>query len=518
MKKQILITIIVLWTTNAFAQFNFRAWQILSLDTAYSKKVLEKTEEYDINKLILSHGAVSFAMELYNEKYEPKTISEKGKQLKKIVGWAKQKNIDTYFWLHELADIPEEFLKGKKVDLDNPKLWKYIEARYTKIFTDFPEIKGIQITTHETHYKVFDTAEVVSKMPMPVRFHKLVNTIHLVCKKFEKDLILRTFLYTPEQYAWMNEGIQMLDDDVIIENKYVPNDWQPYFPNNSMMKENLDKRQIVEYDASAEYQGRNFIVWAAVDHFKERMNYAQTIPNVMGYNVRLNHAGYDCLFTPNSINLYTLSQVAKDKNITAGKIWLDWATIHYGKDAASSVVEILRPTFDFVNNMYFPQGVWFTNHSKLVHLEYGLRQVPRIADWDKNYQKTVDELMNPTENTLQKLVAEKDSMLIQIQQSQWKLWQARNIIKKEDYDDLSERLYFQMHMGLMSKSNIKLFCGVLLAKKMPQYKEFVKQELIILRNFGNSIPEFEKTRTNNYLLDPLVVEKVAKSFEEQLIK
>lgn len=503
---------------SAAAQMEIRMWQVLSLDTSYTFNVLKEAEEYDVNTLLLSHGAISYTMELYEEKYEPKTLSEQGKQLKAIAKAADAKNIDTYIWIHELGDIPPKFLKDEKVDFDNPKFWDYMENRYNSVFKDYPEFDGIQLTFHETHFKVFDSSDVISSLPMPKRFYKLINTVHQICKEYDKKLIVRTFLYTPQEYAWMQEGLAMLDDDLIIENKYVPNDWQPFFPNNRLIADVKEKQQIIEFDASAEYQGRNYFPWCAVDHFKERLNYAQQFNNVIGYNVRLNHGGYDALFNPNSVSIYSLAKIAEKPDATADEIWREWAVMKYGDKEADAVIEILKPTYDIVNMLYFPQKVWFGNHSKLTHFEYGLRMIPYIADWDPSYQPVVDELLNPTEETLLRIIAEKDTMLAMIQVCQWKIYENRDILSKETYDDLTERFLFLHQFGMLSKSNAKLFWGVLLAQKDKSYIPYVKKELEVFRMMAKMIPQQQIDRKNNWLLDPLVVEKVAKSIEKQLPK
>ena len=169
-----------------------------------------------------------------------------------------------------------------------------------------------------------------------------------------------------------------------------------------------------------------------------------------------------------------------------------------------------------VNKLYFPQGVWFGNHSKLTHYEYAENRIPYIAQWDKSWQPLVDELMNPTKETLLRLVAEKDEALVLVQKALWKLQESKPLFKESDFEDLNERLLFQLHLTMLYKSNVKLYWGVKLAKDDPFYIDYVKNELKVIRAYGEGIPPHIKNKKHNWLLDPLVVEKVAKSIEKQL--
>ena len=464
----------------------------------------------------MSHGALNSAMELYEEEFHPKTLSDQGKQLKKVAQLARERGIETWIWVHELEDIPDTFKIANKVNLDHEGLWGYLAKRYEKIFQDYPEFAGLQITFHETEYKIFDNDQVVSKMSMPDRFEQLIKTLNDVCLKFKKKLVIRTFLYESAEYEWVKEGLLKSDNSIYVQIKCVANDWQPFFTHNTMIGAFPNKKQIIEYDASAEYMGRNFIVWAAPHYFQYRWKHAVQFPQVVGYNVRLDHSGYDALFTPNEINIYALSKLMDDPAYDMEQLWREWASKKYGEEASAAAMEILRPTFDMVNKLYFPQGVWFGNHSKLTHYEYAENRIPYIAQWDKSWQPLVDELMNPTKETLLRLVAEKDEALVLVQKALWKLQESKPLFKESDFEDLNERLLFQLHLTMLYKSNVKLYWGVKLAKDDPFYIDYVKNELKVIRAYGEGIPPHIKNKKHNWLLDPLVVEKVAKSIEKQL--
>ena len=66
---------------------------------------------------------------------------------------------------------------------------------------------------------------------------------------------------------------------------------------------------------------------------------------VAGYNARIDHGGYDALYTPNEISIYTLYRLIEDRRVDADDIWPEWTRLRYGKDGAAAVEKTLHPTF-----------------------------------------------------------------------------------------------------------------------------------------------------------------------------
>lgn len=519
MKKNYRICLLILMLFNtAHAQISsrisMRAWQLHHLDMDYCKKVMDHAADYNVNTIVLSHDIIGATMQLYNESKEGHD-PERGNKIRELAQYAKSKNLNSWIWTHELMDVPEKFLVDDVVQMDKSGFWDWLESRYNKVLTDFPEFDGFMITFHETQYKIFDNQEVNSRLSMPERFQMLINTIYKACERHDKELIVRTFVYEPEQLQWLKEGLKKVNNNVIVQSKCVPHDWQPFYPHNPVIGAFKGKRQIIEYDPSCEYTGRNEIPYTSPEYFSYRWKYAYQFPEVIGYNARLDHGGYDALFTPNEINLYTLYRVAEDPEISPEEIWIEWATKRYGEVAAKGVVDVLKPTFGIVNRLFFPKGVWFTNHSRLPSYNYAHSHINFINKWNpEKYKKITADLHNPDIKIYNSLLSEKDTAIYMTLQSKWKISELSKDLSPNDYNDLNERLLLLLQTGLIWKSHAEAFFGYKLLDKNPELKPQLLRAVTSLKYLGEEIPD---SQANKQVADKKNILRVAEELEN-LIK
>lgn len=500
----------------ASPKIGIRSWQLHSLDMDYCKKVMDKAPDYDINTIVFSHEMIWNTMQLYGTSRRKTEKGGVGKKLQELTEYAQSKNLKVWIWTHELADVPDEYIKNGIVQMDTPGFWHWLEDRYIKMFIDFPQFDGLMMTFHETEFKIFDNTEVASKLSMPDRFSKLIGSIYKGCKKYKKDFIVRTFVYEPEELEWLKQGLDKVSDEIIVQSKCIPHDWQPFYPHNPLIGAFKNKRQIIEFDGSSEYTGRNHIPYTSPEYFSFRWKYAMKSPEVVGYNVRLNHANFDALFTPNEINIYTLSKITQNPEITPEAIWSDWAKERYGVDSSREIIDLLQPSFDIVNKLLFPQGVWFTRHSWLPSFEYANSHISYINKWyNGDYLDITEKLMNPDMETFSIVLGEKDEAVQLIQKSLWKLLSLQGKIDKKDYDDLQERYTLLLQTGLIWKSHITAFMGLKLLKSHPELKPVVQEAINNIKVLASKIPD---NQIGKPVADSDEILKISKGFEELLNK
>jgi len=435
-----------------------RSWQFHKLDVPYVSKVLKRAHEYNVNTVVFSHGMIEEVSQLYDGTY-------RGEQLRKLADEAHALDLKVWIWIHELeTDVPKQYLDGGTVQLDRPGFWQWLTSKYEKLFKDYPEFDGIMLTFHETKYRVFRDSAVKSRLSMPDRFTKLINTIDDVCAKYDKDFVVRSFLYEPQELKWFEEGIKTVHPRVMLQSKCVPHDWQPYYPHNPMIGKFPDRKLVVEFDCSSEFTGKNRVPYTSPEYFEYRWRYDLSQPGVVGYNARLDHGGYDALYTPNEINIYTLYRLTEDAGITASDIWLEWTTARYGRDAAQYVEKALRPCFDVVNKSFFSLEFWITNHSALPSFNYadGHLSSRTIAKWkphDRRYRDLEDKLNHPDPALLETILAEKDEAIAMADQALSSLSEAKPFLKPDDYDDLYRRLDLLRRTATIWKLHAEAFYG-----------------------------------------------------------
>ena len=459
----------------------YRAWQFHKLDLPYVSATMKLARDYDVNTVVFSHGMIGYASQLFDG-------TDRGEKLRALAREAHAQNLRVWIWVRELQNVPERFLDGKVVQLDRPGFWESLEARYEEVFAKYPEFDGVILTFHETQYRVFDAKQVASTMSMPDRFAKMIDTIERVCSRRNKDFVVRSFLYEPREMQWFREGYAKTPQRVMIQTKCEPHDWHPFYPDHPLIGAFPERRQIVEFDGSSEYTGKNRIPYTQPEYFERRWRYALSRRGVAGYNIRLDHAGYDAIHTPNEINIYAMFRFTQDPNVAAADIWREWSAMRYGNQAAGEIEQALKPAFDIVNRSFFALKFWVTNHSRLPDFNYadGHLRSRSTAKWypdDARYKQLELELSRPDSVTLEKILAEKDSAVALAHRSLQHLENARRNLTAEQYGDLYWRLALLERTALIWKLHAEAFFGykVIEAKhEVPGSRERVARALAAL--------------------------------------
>ncbi len=379
-------------TLRAAPLVPYRAWQFHKLNVPYVTATMKLAKEYDVNTVVFSHDMIGYASQLFDG-------TDRGEKLRLLAREAHANGLRAWIWVRELQNVPDRFLDGKVVQLDRPGLWDWMASRYEEVFSRYPEFDGLMLTFHETQYKIFDPKQVHSALAMPDRFAKMINTIDAVCSRHKKDFIVRSFLYEPEEMQWFREGYAKTGPGVMVQTKCEPHDWDPFYPNDSMIGAFPGRKQIVEFDGSAEFFGKNRVPYTQPEYFERRWRYDLAQPGVAGYNLRLDHGGYDALSTPNEINIYAMTRFTADPKATGEDIWKEWTRKRYGA-AAAEIEAALKPSFNIVNQSFYALEFWITDHSKLPSFNYadGHLRSRTMAKWfpgDARYKAMEERLISP---------------------------------------------------------------------------------------------------------------------------
>jgi len=434
----------------------WRAWQFHTLKPAYVLDAMKLAQRYDINTVVFSHEMVGYASELLDN-------PSRGTQLTRLTAAAHSENLKVWIWVREFEKAPQQFMAGGKVQMDRPGFWDWVASRYTRLFTEYPTFDGLMLTFEESPYPIFDPKKVDSSLPMPARFTRLIDAIGDVCRRYHKQFIVRSFFYEPDQMEWFKEGYSKTNPDIMLQTKCEPHDWDPYYPNDSLIGAFPGRRQIVEFDGSSEYTGKNRIPYTQPEYFERRWRYDLS-KGVAGYNIRVDHGGYDALHTPNEINIYAMARFTEDPHVTAADIWKEWTEKHYGKSAAPEVERALHPTFDIVNESFFALEFWITNHSKLPTFSYATEHIHSrtMAKWYPDVPKYRDlerQLEQPDPQLLERILAQKDDAVAQAESALEHLRKAEPYLTREQFDDLNWRLTLEERTARVWKLHAEALFG-----------------------------------------------------------
>lgn len=254
-------------------------------------------------------------------------------------------------WVRELADLPGPWMPEHLGDIreDNDQLWAAIDERYQWILSEaIPGVDGLVLTVVETQVRATAT---------PI-MRRIVDIVNRQCKNHGKYLMVRTFVWHPDELAGVMGAIDELPRDMVIMSKVVPQDWQMRGTHAAEIGAVGGRPQIVEYDVAGEYFLKGDVANCFPDIIKRQFDYGLT-KNVQGICVRVDRDDFNILHQPQEVNLWALGLLASGTTDNVEDIWNRWATYRYGEKAAGAetadgggggggVVKALKPTGEVV--------------------------------------------------------------------------------------------------------------------------------------------------------------------------
>lgn len=196
-----------------------------------------------------------------------------------------------------------------------------------------PDIDGIVLTVVETQIRLTDT-----KMML-----KLVDILREKCHKYNKELIVRTFVWHPDELEGVMGCIKQLPDDVIVMTKCVPQDWQMRGIDDTTLGDVGNHKQIEEWDIEGEYFLKDKVANCMPDILKRQFDYGVQ-HGIDGICLRVDRDDAEVLHEPAEVNLWTMGMLSTGKTDSVEDVWNAWATARYGAKAAPGVIKALKPT------------------------------------------------------------------------------------------------------------------------------------------------------------------------------
>lgn len=514
MKDLITLSLLVLLTsTLSLAQekvhFEINGWQIHEYNIPKVKEAIEKAHMYGVNTIIFSHGlyrhteAFLAGDSTFNEekaikdpymgRYFRNADSNHSKPSRFFqsdildLGRLCIKNgLNYYVWTHELDGIPARFLKNGKVDMDDPKLYKFLKDRYQQLFTILPDASGMVLTFHETDYKVFRDEDVSTSMSISERIYKVSKLLYDVLKENRKTLIVRNFFYENYEIEAFSEALKRLPDDIIVMNKPVPHEFHPFYPPDPMHGNVGKKRQLIEIDLGVEKALGKDGIYAQTEFIQRFVRRAQEkgLAGMVG-RCRLY---YDKPFEDShEVNLWAFSQFMGNPDLSVDEVLTNWAKKRYpyAPEAADYLCSAFKRT-QFINHngRYFLEW-WLT---KSIGDEWGdypyylghIHSRTRYK-WtgDPADKKLENNLIYPDDQIFALLVNEKEKVIEAVRSSMDDLSKAQRWLKPEDNNALKEGFNNLLDAVLLQREWTRAFFAMRLYMQYPEerYEIIVKDAL-----------------------------------------
>ena len=346
------------------ANDTIQGWNILTSNDSIALKVIERSKDYNVNHLQLSHRIV---MDLKDVK-DP-AVAAKVNMLTKL---AHEKNIkEVTIWDHALYHLdyyPDKFKTGPNgtINLDNPQFWEWIKEDYREMLKLVPEIDGIVLTFIETGAHVEDQYSEVLKTEEE-KLAAMVDTLaSIMIDEYDLKLYVRTFMYTKAELRSMMKAINLISNkNVIVMTKEAPHDFFLTHPVSSFV-ENIEAPVLIEFDAAHEYNGQGIIASIFPEVHLKRWEYYSKLPNVIGYVIRTDRKNTTTVFgNPAEINLFALDKAVKMKDTSTDSIYDEYISKKYGVEC----IPYLKPAFklapEIILSTLYTLGLPLNTHSRL---------------------------------------------------------------------------------------------------------------------------------------------------------
>jgi len=365
-------------------RFPVQGWNILSQHEEQAERVIERSRDYNINHLQLSHQII---MDLRHAKNPG--VATKVNRLTKEAHEAGIEEVCV--WDHALYHLdyyPDKFRTGPNdlINLDNPEFWKWIKNDYREMLDLVPDIDGIILTFIETGAHVEDQYSEVMKTEEE-KLAAMVDTLaSVIIDERGLQLYVRTFVYNRAELSSMLKCINLVKNPKLrVMTKEVPHDFFLTHP-VSQFVEDIRFPTIIEFDAAHEYNGQGIIASMFPDIHLKRWAFYRNLPNVIGYVARTDRGNTTTIIdNPAEINLFAIKK-AVDDEITppADSIYAQFIRETYGDESLIYLEPAFKKAAEAVKSSFYTLGLNINSHSRLQYNDNSSYQRHVSGKWMEN--------------------------------------------------------------------------------------------------------------------------------------
>lgn len=347
--------------------------------------------------------------------------------------------IKTYMWHHEL-DVPNGFTEAfpeilndyGDVEVSHPLLKDFLENKLSDFFTTYPKMDGLVLTFYETKIPLLRLKH--QKLGKMERVKYVTQILYDTCKKFGKELIVRTDATLEEDYVTLLRVFEEISTDMVIMDKWTQFDWSLTLPCNQFIRNIKKNPLLIETDLFGEYFGKGRLPLMLKDHILEKFSFCEAF-QPCGYVSRIDRSGFYPFDDVNEVNLVIMHAVMSGENVDVAidKFFLE----KYGK-AGVAVRGVMEKTEDIVRRILFLNGYYYNELSRFPSLNHSKNHF-YFEMMKEKYSIASDEWFvpigwerGPIENVFKELETAKQDAAKLLEN----VLCLKALIKKEEYDRL----------------------------------------------------------------------------------
>ena len=435
-------------------------WIILDDDSVAVRETIEKAYQFGVNHIQLSHHIIMNIDDILGDNAEARY---KVDVLNKGIAWAHHYNMKAYIWVHEFSGVPRT-TEGRRVcySPDSP-IWHQRKEAYRKGLAKIPDLDGVIFMYGSAPVPPWRTscdcdwcvkngyANSGGDAAQAKRIRLVTENIGgYIANDLGKELFIRTFVHEPAEIEWHNSGLSSARSvEFTGMHKGPVQDWQPYNPHHGSTGNIGDHPCVMELDIAGELYGLSILPLCSPGYYWYRMQYNWDHDG-LGTVIRVQRNEDSALGTPNMINVYAITKLNNNHNISLESIWDDFIAdfYHVSADHPKQTVlkKILKNTFPIRLKSHYVLGIWAHNKNSDVPRSTELNQFRdrgKMQKWEADWEPIWNALNQPDMNTLHWIWQEGTEAMVLADESIELLPQLKDVLSQKDYKTVSRWLQHQ---------------------------------------------------------------------------
>lgn len=433
-----------------------RMWEWRSISSAFSLM-----EKFNLNALILHQDNLQDAV-VWPEKFFPRDVrmerqSIQGGQtrgvfidtaieyMRNVASEAKRRKIQLFFEVTEiefadgLAELHPEILGARGTICPTiPFWWDFLRAKYTELFEVIPDLDGVIVSpgTRESKIsiatKTCDCESCATTTPADW-YENLIRSMYEPIERHGKTLVVRDFAYTKADQALVMDAARRVSTNIVASLKNTPHDFYITFPNNPRIGKMGGMRQWIEFDAWGQFYGCGLFPCSTVEDIQQRLRYDRA-NGATGAWFRTDLEGMTDESTFNSFNLVNLiggallSQKIEQNLDNVYKAWMniglldallpnsvELAPAPTPDEYLPQLRELMRLSFAIAKKTFYVRGHLFYKNGRFPdsvdYAFFNMLVFAGMEDWEPGANSRIE----PTEENIAAVIAEKDAALEEVQ-------------------------------------------------------------------------------------------------------
>lgn len=283
---------------------------------------------------------------------DPARLAANQAGLDAVCDTARRTGLRFGFWHRELVGprdwlerMPELRAADGLIDLENPRLYDHIRAKFGEFLARFPGVHEIVLTLTETQYVV--AHRPFCRLPPAERLRRVIQAVADVTDRSGRQLVIRPFSAVRADELFVRDAVNQLQArNVAVMYKTEPFDWNPFLPDEELIGSIARYEARAEIDAGSEYYGQGCFPVCNATYLSGRLERAaRKGATVAIIRVDRGH-NYPSLEHPlNEANILVPTHWAMTPETPVARHWTAWLQRRHGT-RSTRLAALLEQTFE----------------------------------------------------------------------------------------------------------------------------------------------------------------------------